>query len=749
MPSEMQKSFSFTSKALDPGTFEVVRFHGDEGLSRLYRFTVTLVCARNDLDMTAVVQNPACLTIHFPEGDLPFHGILASFEQRQTFAGMTFYQADLVPKTWWLTMTHHNQIFLDQTLPEYLAAVLEDGGLKQGLDFEFRLSRDYPKREYVCQYRETHFNFVSRWMERDGIYYFFEQSDSGEKLVITDNTAAHTPMLQGGSLMYLPVSGLDWPVAKEAVKRFSLTQKPLPAKVTLKDYNYRQPDQDLTSEASVADHGQGEFQLYGDHFATASEGRRLAKIRAEEYLCREKLFSGLSTAPYVRSGYVFSLTRHFLNDFNADYLTITARHEGGQESYLVSGLGLPLKTELTQPFYRNTFEAIPAKTQFRAQRTAEKPRFYGVQNAIIDAAGSGQYAELDAQGRYKIRLPFDLSGRGDGKASAFVRMAQPYGGSDHGLHFPLHKGTEVLLTYIDGDPDRPIIQACVPNPDNPSPVTGKDSTACRLTTSGGNKLHIENRAGAERFLLQSPSQNSYIRLGQPNDPPGIFEDAPDQLGWKINTDGAFKMRAGLYNQMIIGDSMSWVGGNYTKFILGELNEWHGTHHKFGASWKDEISMSQLKAKISAQKALGETVALDAECMKIAGQCTRMRAAKTTLEATAQRMAGQRSDLVAAKQRMETEKLALLGTIERISGVKSEITQSVEELQGQQTALRQARTAIETNSLTLSGQRSQLEQMQTRLAANASTLVGQQSDLSQMQTTLAANASRIMANRTII
>ncbi len=749
MAGEARKIYSFVSKALDKDALEVVRFHGEEGLSRLYRFEVTLLARSADLDLTDVVQHPAVFTIHFPEGDLPFHGILARFEQLRQYSDMTFYRAILVPRAWWLTQTHHNQLFLDKTLPELLTEVLKDGGLRAGQDFELRLMHQYPRRDYVCQYGETHFNFVSRWMERDGLYSFFEQTDANEKLVITDSASAHAPMSQGGELTYHPVSGLDWPMAKEVIKRLDLVQRPVPATVKLKDYNYRHPDVDMTATHDVAAYGRGEYYVYGEHFATVAEGEALAKVQAEAFQCGEKRFEGLSTVPYVRSGFIFTLKNHFRDDFNTKYLTVSARHEGGQEAWLTSGLGLPLQVELDRPGYRNTFEAIEAKTQFRPERTARKPRFDGCMTAMIDAGGSGEYAELDDQGRYKITLPFDLSGRSGGKASAFVRMIQPYGGADHGLHFPLHKGTEVILTCIDGDPDRPLIQACVPNPDTPSQVDDSTKTSCRLTTSGNNKLHIENQKGSERILMSSPTKNSYIRLGQPNDPPASAEKAPDQLGWKLNTDGAMKIRAGLYNQMTIGDTETWIVGNQETALVLESNRWSGVYLKTGLCKKQEINTITFISAVLAQRALGQEVCCSPQNVKIAGQLTEMKGTKTNLEGLKQQLEGQKNQLEMAKQTLEESQNTLTGDLQNLRMASEIMTQQVLDLEGKRTALQQAKQEISTAKSTLEGQKSTLEQQKTTLTTSITDMTLKQTELAQKMDRINATRNRIVAKRTIV
>jgi type VI secretion system secreted protein VgrG len=342
MADATKPKFTFESGAVDKNTFHVVRFKGIEGLSMPYRFSIVLISQNAEPDLTALLQSPAVFTIKRDDGDIPFHGILSAFEQQHQAMGYVFYRAELVPRLWWATLTHHNQIFLNKNVQGFAGAVLEDSGLKQGLHYDFKLQGSYPTREYVCQYDESHFNFLSRWMERDGIYYYFEQGDQSEKMVMTDTHIAHAPMAQGGLFHYSPPSNLDGTKREEVVKDFILKQKPLPKKVLLKDYDYRKPSLEMKAEAAVSEKGMGEIYIYGEHFASPDEGRKIAQVRAQEFLCREKVFHAMSTVPYVRSGYIFTLKDHYRKDFNQQYLTIEAVHEGAQEQYLTAGLSIQL-----------------------------------------------------------------------------------------------------------------------------------------------------------------------------------------------------------------------------------------------------------------------------------------------------------------------------------------------------------------------------------------------------------------------
>lgn len=579
-----EKKFDFRSHALPEDTFGVVRFKGSEGLSLCYQFEIDLVSREAELDLTAVLKHPATFTILREDGDIPFHGILAQFEQLHEIDTFIFYRAVLVPKLWWLSLTHHNQVLLNKKVPQLIEEVLKDGGLTT-LDFELKLEKDYPPWEYICQYRESHLNFVSRWMERDGFYYYFEQTENCEKVVITDTGLAHGEMPLGKTMYYSPPSGLDDAHREEVIKAFILKQKLLPRTMRLKDYNYRTPSLEISGSAEVSPDGRGDVYIYGEHFRTAAEGNDLAKIRAEELRCQEQRFHGESTIPYLRPGYLFDLEDHYRGSFNQSYLTIELEHEGSQSALLIAGIQKGLAEVEKQPYYRNSFVAIPTNVQFRPERKTEKPKFYGAMNARVDAAGSGTYAELDEHGRYKVVLPLDVSGRKDGKASAYFRMAQPYAGSDHGMHFPLHKGTEVLLTFVDGDPDRPIIQGTVPNPDNPSIVNSGNPTGAGIRTASGNQISMQDNEGHQRVLIGSGDGKTRIICGA-----GSSSKILTQSEYQANCSDYYMTMASYGTT--IANSFSWsamsgsliprVGINLLKRWSQEVADCDELGHRIGA-----------------------------------------------------------------------------------------------------------------------------------------------------------------------
>jgi type VI secretion system secreted protein VgrG len=555
----------FASQVLPEDTFVVVSFTAKEGLSQLYAVRLSLASSRRDLDLDAVMAAAASFSIARPQGDVFFHGILESFTEAHEANGLYFYEALLRPRLWSLTQQARNQVFVGKTLPEVLTQVLTEGGLP-GSSFAFRLQGSYPAREFICQYRETLYDFLLRWMARYGLYYSFEQGAAGEVLVITDTRIAQTPAPGAERLVYARTSGLEAATAQETVHDFGSRRTLGPASVTLKDYNYRKPALDLSATRQVPLQGAGETYRFGDHHRTPGEGENLAKLRTESLAAEARQVYGTSFAPGLRPGYTFELVEHYDQSQNGTYLAVTVNHQGQAALAGTAGLGQDGGEE-ARLHYQNTFTAIAAADQYRP---SQPPRstLAGLMTAHVDAAGSGTYAELDEDGRYKIRLPFDQSGLPDGKASAPVRLLQPFVGAGFGLHCPLHKGTEVALGYVDGNPDRPVILGAAPNPDNKSQVTSANQTKCCLTTGSGHQLHLEDQEGSQRVMLYS-STGDFMRIGAHNDP-----DGDEDQGWgpfseegiRLYAPGSHWLNISFKNEFLL------VLGEYMLNILGWDNE---------------------------------------------------------------------------------------------------------------------------------------------------------------------------------
>ncbi len=780
------ENFSFESTAVKKDTFGVVKFSGSDGLSLLYHFDIMLVADDPDIDMVAVLREQVTFFIHRPDGTkIPFHGILAEFDIVGQVGDFYLYRALQVPKLWRLTLTNHNQIFLGKDTKTIIRSVLEDGGLTS-LDFDFRLQADYQSWEYVCQYRESHYNFIARWLERTGMYYFFDQSGSTEKLVITDTKMAHDVSAHGSNVTYTPVSGMEAFHLDEAVQVFTCRRTTVPQKVLVKDYNYRKPLLEVSGQAAISENGHGETYYYGDHFRTPEEGSKLARIRSEEQLCKAEQFHGESTVPYLQPGYTFQLADHFRRDMNRSYLTIAVTHYGNQVSALIGGLREQLADNEQEFIYRNTFSAIGDDVQFRSERATELPRLYGTINARIDAYGSGKYAELDDKGRYKVILPFDRSGRKGGKASAWFRMMQPYGGADHGMHFPLHKGTEVLLTFIDGDPDRPVIAGAVANPENPSQVTSADQTMAKLTTAGGNKIHIEDKEGSERILFQTPGAKTWVRMGMPNDPDDGFaprgskpatgnsnsdgsapsgfappdpkpdpkpkpKPKPDDFGDKfhketekeegyhISTKGWFVGKYGAGKLEVIGPlKQEILWGNELKVGMGFKEEFFLGIANYEANLSIVGGHFHLfKKEFHVQKiTIGEEdVHIHGNGIKIIGDNTTVHGNKTKVAGTVDTVTGGHT--------------SIKGNVTTLQGNVDEVSGTVGTVSGETTTISGDVTTVSGNVQGVTGETSTISGTVTTVSGNVQTVTGETREISGEVTTIFGDVNQISGENAII
>jgi type VI secretion system secreted protein VgrG len=506
--------YSITGSAL-PDSARVAGFRGTEAISRPYEMHVFILMGSegNDLELDDVVGTKAKLVLN-RDDDRPafvFHGLFAAFELLHEFGDRSLFHGVLVPQLWQLTQTFHSRIWTKKKITDILKEVLEDS--LSSSDYALKLSGNYPVEEHVCQYAESNLAFISRWMEREGMYYYFEQGDDSEKLIISDDMSFQTSLDSAPVRFFATLGGHD-PSSGEALHTFTCTARSLPASVKYRDYDYANPKLDVSSSAPVSKVGLGEINVYGSRFFTPDDGKRLVKIQAEQLLARKSVYRGTGTEFHLRAGYQFTLEDHPRAAFDKKYLAIAVEHMGNQQ---ISTPEMRAMTGIqSDRVYWVEVSAILASVQFRAESTTPWPRVYGFENGTICGPADTDYAQIDDAGRYNVKFKFDESSLKDGKASTWVRMMQPHGGSPEGFHFPLRKGTEVVFTFLGGDPDRPVIAGVVNDAHNPSPVTKGNHTLNVLQTGARNRWELEDKAGQERITMITPHEQSFIRMGYPN-----------------------------------------------------------------------------------------------------------------------------------------------------------------------------------------------------------------------------------------
>lgn len=455
---------------------------GREVVSRLFSFDLELVSTRPDEQSAEAMAGAEVTLVFHREGEelRRVHGIIAELDEMlETEVGSRVYRARVAPRAHRLTLVETQEIYMDLSVPGIIRQKLELVGLGAD-DVEFRLRAKYPELEFVVQYNESDLAFVSRLAEHLGISFFFEHDDERDKIVFTDG--------HGFGAVPGPFA-IPFQPRGEQNDIFHLEAKTrlIPTNYVLQDYNYRKPEVDLTTtHTSSLGYGGGVVE-YGAHYKTQEDGEALAKIRTEEREAGRYVYSGKSDVCRLGAGATFELDGHARRD-RAQLLVIEVEHRFAQSTVIHGG------TE--QERYTNSFRAIDASLCYRPPRITPKPRIPGVITGIVEQEPDtppGQYAKIDKHGRYTVKFLFDTSAPGERKASRPVRMLQPHAGPGYGMHFPLKPGIEVLLAFVNGDPDRPLIVGAVPNAETPSPVTGSNALMNKIKTASGIIMELVDR----------------------------------------------------------------------------------------------------------------------------------------------------------------------------------------------------------------------------------------------------------------
>jgi type VI secretion system secreted protein VgrG len=534
--SGLNRRFTFSCTNLPQNTFEVARFDGEEALSELYRFELLLVSKNGDIDEPGLIGLDAQFSLNDGvEGgqDTLYRGLIQAFSYEYQAGDWTFYRATLAPKLWKLETYMLSEIYLDKSRPQIFDTVLENAGLTRA-DFDVRLlnnASSAPKLDYICQYRETYFNFISRWAERLGVYWWYEEVDGNEKALFSDTWTAHKD--EAIRLSYqAPGESGDSVLKTRRFQSLRRVAQNLPKQLVIRDYSAERASQELKGTAQVnSESGIGEVHLFGRKIKNNIEIELRAKLQAESLQCRADRYFGSSTATGLRCGHFVQIADHPRHRFNRRYLLTSVKHRGSQAGLLLDCLKVPAEHGGSD-FYTTEFTAIPDNVQYRPETKHPWPNLIGTINAFIDAEGSGKYAELNQYGEYKVQVPFDITHKRFNRGSAWIRMATPYAGNGHGMHFPLHKGTEVLLSFINGDPDQPIITGAVHNSVTPNLVTDENQTQSIIQTAGGNSVEFEDLDGKQGIHLCSPVANSRIHIGAP--PPKPIGVGADAVNGEVN-----------------------------------------------------------------------------------------------------------------------------------------------------------------------------------------------------------------------
>lgn len=477
-------------------------FTGREGISMLFRFRLDLMSLNPSIDFKAIMGQNVTVSVELPDGGQRyFNGIISRFRQNRGKNGeenYTSYDATLVPSLWLLDIRSNYRIFQNRNIPDIVSDVLKKAGISH---VEINTRKNHPQWEYCVQYGETDFNFISRLMEEEGIYYFFEHSRDTHKLIITDDSMYNPPCPHQESASYIEDVD-DGGQERDMIDNLSWEREIRPTQYTALDYDYLQPNTRLQMNVPLEDkYGPGDREIYyypAGH-ETFEEGWDTARLWMEEDNTRTSVIDGESDCRAFTAGYRFLLEDYYRRDMNnKEYLLTSVKHDASQSW----GSGEDL-----QGGYSNSFSCIPYDIQYRPKRSAIKPKVYGSQTAFV-VGPEGEEIYTDQYGRIKVQFHWDREGKKDENSSCWIRVSQPWAGKGWGFISIPRIGHEVVVDFIDGDPDRPIVTGSVYHSLNRAAYALPDhktrSTLKSNSTIGGggfNELRFEDKKEQEEIFI--------------------------------------------------------------------------------------------------------------------------------------------------------------------------------------------------------------------------------------------------------
>jgi len=494
MPLTQDNQYFKVSTPLGKDKLIFRHLQGNEKLSELFEYTVEAISEINNLAFDNIVGKPVGVTLEFTNSYKRYiHGIATAFTQAKSDktpdaeTHLTVYHVTLRPWFWFLTLTKNCQIFQNMSTPEIIKAIFKELGFS---DFKDSLKGTYTKREYCVQYDETAFSFVCRLMEDDGIFYFFEHSESKHTLVLADDLSVHQNVIGYNKVRFWEIYESSNP--EDVIHKCFISQQTLPAKYAIDDYHFETPSTDLKTEVtgkSTSKMRIYEYQSYQGGIDTTSAADKVANTRIQSFEWQKKILFGESYCIGFGAGRKFTLEKHPRKDINAEYIIYS----------------LSISASLTE--YSNSFQAIPATVQFRPIVSTPKPRIAGLQTAVVTGP-KGEEIYTDKYGRIKVQFHWDQKGKKDEQTTCFIRVNQSWAGKAWGRLFLPRIGQEVLVSFVNGDPDRPLVIGSVYNaeqtvpyalPANKTKSTLKTRSSLKGGTEDFNEIFFEDKKGEELF----------------------------------------------------------------------------------------------------------------------------------------------------------------------------------------------------------------------------------------------------------
>lgn len=588
-----------------------------EALGRPFEYQLELGSEKADIAFKDILGQNVTIRLELPgQGTRYFNGIVSRFGHAGQRGRVFYYHATVVPWLWLLSRASDCRIFQEMTAPEIIRKVFRDRGFS---DFRENLSASYRKWEYCVQYRETDLNFVSRLMEQEGIYYYFEHENGKHTLVLCDSVSAHKPFPGYESVLFRPFD--DGVHKKDFIYEWRVEETLQPGVYELNDFDFKKPRKGLaTRAAQPGPHANGDLPIYDypGEYTEFGDGQQYAQVRLQGLHAQYHLYHGQANARGLCAGNTFKLAEFPVAAFNKEYL-IT------QVAYTVRGDAFEADSASDgREFCGVRFSALPATTPFRTTPATPKPIVQGPQTALV-VGKAGEEIWTDPHGRVKVKFHWDRYAKADENSSCWIRVSQNWASKKWGTFFLPRIGQEVIVEFLEGDPDRPIVTGCVYNGDAPTPYDlPAEATKSTIKTnsskggSGFNEVRFEDKKGAEQIFIHAEKDED-IR---------VKNDVREWIGRDrhltvkrhqrehVKRDKHTKISGDRYGK-IKGDNNQQIGGGSYLKITGDDNQRIGGTQSVAVGGDANIKVTgdssyEAQKKISVKAGKGIHAKSDAE-----------------------------------------------------------------------------------------------------------------------------------------
>jgi type VI secretion system secreted protein VgrG len=486
---------------------DVLLFHGMSGreeMSRPFEYTLDLLSKKKDVSVDDILGKNVTIKLGLPDDQTRyFNGYVTRFAQGAMLGPYYRYLATVRPWLWFLTRTADCRIFQEMKVPDIIKAVFADHG---AADYKFELTGSYKKWTYCVQYRETDFNFVSRLMEQEGIGYYFRHSDGHDTMVLTDSTTKHVATPGYEKLSFISPEQQVKPDT-EHIHSWDFHCEIQPGVYVHDDYDLERPSVELKTNKTLArGYAPSDYEVYDypGTYIQKPDGEQYAAVRIDELGSQFHFAHASTNARGIAVGALWSLEHHKRDDQNCEYLIVAANYDLSFENYE----SLP---EAGGTGYRCSFAAMPSAQQFRPKRITPKPFVQGPQTAVVVGPG-GEEIYTDKYGRVKVQFHWDRRGKKDENSSCWIRVSHPWAGKGWGAISNPRIGQEVIVDFLEGDPDQPIITGRVYNAEQMPPYDlpgNKTQSGIKSRSSKGggganfNEIRMEDLKGSEQVFIHA------------------------------------------------------------------------------------------------------------------------------------------------------------------------------------------------------------------------------------------------------